>query len=320
MPERTLGQQGLTVSPIGLGCMSMSGAYGQSDDQESIATIHRALEIGLTFFDTADAYGVGHNEELLGRALAGRRDRAVVATKFGNRRRPDGSLIRVDGRPDYVREACEASLRRLGMDVIDLYYQHRVDPQTPIEDTVGAMGRLVEEGKVRYLGLSEAPADVIRRAHATFPITALQSEYSLFSRDLEDEVLPTIRELGIGLVPYSPLGRGIFTGRVTSAEFEPGDRRRTVERYQGENFDRNRRLAEGLIPIAAAKGVAPGQLALAWLLHQGEDVVPIPGTKRRAYLEENWGAVQIQLSAEDLARIEAAVPRGAAAGSRYVRR
>ncbi|HEX2171643.1 MAG TPA: aldo/keto reductase [Dehalococcoidia bacterium] len=320
MPERTLGQHGLTVSPIGLGCMSMSGAYGRSDDAESIATIHRALEIGLTFFDTADAYGVGHNEELLGRALAERRDQAVVATKFGNRRRPDGSLIRVDGRPEYVREACEASLRRLRMDVIDLYYQHRVDPETPIEETVGAMGRLVGEGKVRYLGLSEAPADIIRRAHATFPITALQSEYSLFSRDLEDEVLPVIRGLGIGLVPYSPLGRGIFTGRVTSTDFEPGDRRLTVERFQGDNFDHNRRLAEALVPIAEEKGVAPGQIALAWLLHQGDDVVPIPGTKRRAYLEENWGAVQIHLSGEDLARIEAAVPRGAAAGSRYVRR
>lgn len=319
MPERTLGR-GLKVSPIGLGCMSMSGAYGQADEQESIATIHRALDLGITFFDTADAYGVGHNEELLGRALGARRADIVLATKFGNRRRPDGSLMRVDGRPEYVREACEASLRRLGTDVIDLYYQHRVDPETPIEDTVGAMARLVEEGKVRYLGLSEAPTDVIRRAHAVHPITALQSEYSLFSRDLEDEVLPAIRELGIGLVPYSPLGRGIFTGRVTSANFEPGDRRRTVERFNPENFDQNRRLAEALIPIADRKGCAPGQIALAWLLHQGDDVVPIPGTKRRAYLEENWGAVQVQLSSEDLAAIEQAVPRGAAVGSRYVRR
>jgi aryl-alcohol dehydrogenase-like predicted oxidoreductase len=298
--------------------MGMSEFYGARDEAESIATIHRALDLGVSFLDTADMYGSGANEELVGRALRDRRDRAVLATKFGNVRTPEGGFAGVNGRPEYVRSACEASLKRLGVDVIDLYYQHRVDPETPIEETVGAMAALVREGKARFLGLSEAAPETIRRAHAVHPIAALQTEYSLWSRDPEDEILPTCRELGIGFVAYSPLGRGFLTGQFRTFEnFAPDDYRRHSPRFQGENFARNLDLVRKIEEIAAEKGCTPAQLALAWVLAQGEDVVPIPGTKRRTYLEENVAALEVTLTAEERERIEQIAPKGAAAGERY---
>jgi aryl-alcohol dehydrogenase-like predicted oxidoreductase len=317
--QRNLGSEGLVVSELGLGCMGMSEFYGTGDEDESIATIHRAIELGITFLDTADMYGPFTNERLVGRAISGRRDEVVLATKFGNERREDGSRVGINGTPEYVRRACDASLERLGVDHIDLYYQHRVDPETPIEETVGAMKELVEAGKVRYLGLSEAATETIRRAHAVHPISALQSEYSLFTRDVEDEVLPTVRELGIGFVPYSPLGRGFLTGRWRSIEDMPEDDTRSARfpRFAEENFKKNLELADRVREVADEKVVTPGQLALAWLLAQGEDIVPIPGTKRRKYLEENAGAADVTLTEEDLARIEEAMPRGSAAGERY---
>jgi aryl-alcohol dehydrogenase-like predicted oxidoreductase len=318
MEQRKLGNHGLTVSELGLGCMGMSEFYGEGDDEESIATIHRALELGVNLLDTADAYGPFTNEQLVGRAIADRRDQVVLATKFGNVRGPNGERLGVRGDPDYVREACDGSLRRLGVDHIDLYYQHRVDPNTPIEETVGAMKELVEQGKVRYLGLSEAAPGTIRRAHEVHPISALQTEYSLWTRDPEDEVLPTVRELGIGFVAYSPLGRGFLSGQIQSPDdFAEDDFRRANPRFQGENFQRNLQLVERVEEIAAEKDVTPGQLAIAWLLHQGEDIVPIPGTKRRKYLEENVAAADVSLSRDDLQRIDEAAPAGAAAGDRY---
>ncbi|WP_123043332.1 aldo/keto reductase [Cohnella candidum] len=317
MKKRLLGGK-LEVSELGLGCMGMSDFYAGRDEEEAIRTIHRALELGVTFFDTADMYGVGRNEELVGRALTGRRNEAVIATKFGNVRSEDGKFLGVNGRPEYVRSACEASLRRLGVDHIDLYYQHRVDPNTPIEETVGAMAELVREGKVRYLGLSEAAPATIRRAHAVHPITALQTEYSLWSRDVEDEILPACRELGIGFVPYSPLGRGFLTGQIrTFEDLAEDDYRRFSPRFQGENFQKNLDLVARIEDIAKEKSCKPSQLALAWLLAQGEDIAPIPGTKRRALLEENAAAAEIRLSREDLARIDEAAPKGAAHGTRY---
>jgi aryl-alcohol dehydrogenase-like predicted oxidoreductase len=296
----------------------MSDFYGGRDDVEATATIHRALDMGITLFDTADMYGGGRNEELLGRAIRGRRNQVVIATKFGNVRNPDGTFKGVNGKPEYVRQCCEASLRRLGVDVIDLYYQHRVDPETPIEETVGAMSALVREGKVRWLGLSEAAPATLRRAHAVHPIAALQTEYSLWSRDPEDEILPTVRELGIGFVPYSPLGRGFLTGQIKRVEdLETDDYRRGSPRFQGENFRKNLDLVEEINAIAEEKRCAPSQLALAWVLAQGKDIVPIPGTKRRKYLEENVGALAVELTPADLARIDRAFPRGAASGERY---
>ncbi|NBJ11231.1 aldo/keto reductase [Microvirga arsenatis] len=316
MQQRRLGP--LQVSALGLGCMGMSEFYGSGDEAESIATIHRAVELGVTFLDTADMYGVGRNEELVGRAIADRRDRVVLATKFGNVRGPNGERLGISGKPDYVRQACEASLRRLKVDVIDLYYQHRVDPDTPIEDTVGAMADLVRQGKVRFLGLSEAGPQTIRRAHAVHPIAALQTEYSLWSRDPEDEILPLLRELGIGFVPYSPLGRGFLTGQIRSVDdLAEDDFRRNSPRFQGENFRKNLDLVREIEAMAREKGCAPSQLALAWVLAQGEDIVPIPGTKRRRYLEENVGALDVSLTPEDLARIDRIIPPGAAAGTRY---
>ena len=318
MQKRQLGSQGLEVSAIGLGCMGMSDFYGGRDEAEAVATLHRALELGVTMLDTADMYGVGSNEELVGRAIRGRRDGVVIATKFGNVRAPDGKPLGVNGKPDYVRSACEASLRRLGVEVIDLYYQHRVDPETPIEDTVGAMAELVRQGKVRHLGLSEAAPATIRRAHAVHPIAALQTEYSLWSRDPEDQILPTVRELGIGFVAYSPLGRGFLTGQIRSPEdLDADDWRRQAPRFQGENFQRNLDLVARIEAIAQRKGCTPGQLALAWVMARGEDIVPIPGTKRRRYLEENVAAAEISLTMGDLAEIDAAMPTGAAAGDRY---
>ena len=319
MDQRNLGSEGLVVSELGLGCMGMSEFYGTSDEDESIATIHRAIELGVTFLDTADMYGPFTNEKLVGRAIQGRRDEVVLATKFGNVRGEDGSFLGVSGKPDYVRDACDASLSRLGVDHIDLYYQHRVDPETPIEETVGAMKELVAAGKVRYLGLSEAGPDTIRRAHAVHPISALQSEYSLFSREVEDDILPTIRELGVGFVPYSPLGRGFLTGRWKSIEDMPENDTRSARfpRFAEENFKKNLELADKVREVADDRGVTSGQLALAWLLAQGEDIVPIPGTKRRKYLEENAGAADVTLAKEDLRRIEEAMPRGSAAGERY---
>jgi aryl-alcohol dehydrogenase-like predicted oxidoreductase len=317
--QRNLGSEGLVVSELGLGCMGMSEFYGTGDEEESIATIHRAIDLGITFLDTADMYGPFTNEKLVGKAIADRRDEVVLATKFGNVRGEDGSFRGVSGTPDYVRDACDASLSRLGVDVIDLYYQHRVDPETPIEETVGAMKELVEAGKVRYLGLSEAAPETIRKAHAVHPISALQSEYSLFTREVEDEVLPTVRELGIGFVPYSPLGRGFLTGRWRSIEDMPENDTRSARfpRFAEENFQKNVELADRVREVAEGKGITPGQLALAWLLAQGDDIVPIPGTKRRKYLEENAGAAGVTISEDDLASIEKAMPRGSAAGERY---
>ncbi|MCA1619067.1 MAG: aldo/keto reductase [Acidobacteria bacterium] len=318
MEQRELGKSGLKVSAMGLGCMGMSEFYGGRDDEESVATIRRALGLGVNFIDTADMYGVGRNEELVGRALRGRREGVVLATKFGNVRGEDGSFLGISGRPEYVRSACEASLRRLGVEVIDLYYQHRVDPSTPIEETVGAMSRLVEEGKVRYLGLSEASAETVRRAAAVHPVAALQSEYSLWTRGVEDEILPTCRELGIGFVAYSPLGRGFLTGRFQKPEdLAEDDRRRQFPRFREENFAQNMRLVERVRQLASEKGCQPSQLAIAWVLAQGRDVVPIPGTKRRTYLEENLGALEVELSAEELARIEEFLSSASVAGERY---
>ena len=317
MQKRTLGQ-GLKVSAIGLGCMGMSEFYGARDEAESIATIHRALDLGVDFLDTADMYGVGRNEELVGKAIKDRRDEVVLATKFGNVRGADGAFLGVNGRPDYVRECCDASLKRLGVETIDLYYQHRVDPKTPIEDTVGAMAELVKAGKVRHLGLSEAAAETIRRAHATHPIAALQTEYSLWSRDAEDGILATVRELGIGYVAYSPLGRGFLTGKYKTADDVPADdNRRNHPRFQGENFEKNLQLVAEVEAMAKEKDVASGQLALAWVLAQGDDIVPIPGTKRRSYLEQNVDALTVELSAEDLARLNEIMAPGAASGTRY---
>jgi aryl-alcohol dehydrogenase-like predicted oxidoreductase len=318
--RRTLGTtSALDVSALGLGCMGMSEFYGTRDEATGIETIHRALDLGVTFLDTADMYGPFTNEQLVGKAIAGRRDEVQLATKFGNERNPDGSWIGINGRPDYVRSACDASLARLGVDHIDLYYQHRVDTSVPIEETVGAMKELVEAGKVRHLGLSEAAAATIRRAHAVHPITALQSEWSLFTRDLEDDVLPTARDLGIGIVPYSPLGRGILTGAFSPDSLDADDARATgrFPRFQGEALDANLRLADQVRELAEAKGCTPGQLALAWVLAQGDDVVPIPGTKRVPYLEENVGAADVTLTDVDLKALEDAVPRGAVVGDRY---
>ncbi|NJL20597.1 MAG: aldo/keto reductase [Leptolyngbyaceae cyanobacterium SM1_3_5] len=316
MKTRQLGE--LVVSELGLGCMGMSEFYAGRDEQESIATIHRALELGVMLLDTADMYGPFTNEELVGRAIRDRRDQVILATKFGNVRSSDGQFLGVSGKPDYVRQACDASLQRLGVDVIDLYYQHRVDPTVPIEETIGAMAELVKQGKVRYLGMSEAAPATIRRAHAVHPITALQTEYSLWSREPEDELLPTVRELGIGYVAYSPLGRGFLSGEFTNPDdFAPDDYRRNAPRFQGENFYKNLQLVEQVKAIATEKGTTPSQLALAWLLAQGNDIVPIPGTKQRRYLEENIAATEIVLTDEELSRIEAIAPKGIAVGSRY---
>jgi aryl-alcohol dehydrogenase-like predicted oxidoreductase len=317
MEQRRLGTQGLVVPALGLGCMGMSQSYGPADERESLATIDRAIDLGMTFLDTADIYGPYTNERLVGRAIAGRRDEVVLATKFGNQRLDDGTRV-VNGRPEYLRQACDASLSRLGVDHIDLYYQHRVDRSVPVEDTWGALAELVEAGKVRYLGISEAAPDTVRRAHAVHPVTAGQYEWSLFSRDLEDELVPTLRELGIGVVAYSPLGRGFLSGRITSPDdFGEDDFRRNHPRFTGENFARNLELVERVRELAERKGVTPSQLAIAWVLAQGGDVVPIPGTKRRRYLEENLGALKVELTPDDLAAIEEVTPRGSVAGDRY---
>ncbi|MEO0843935.1 MAG: aldo/keto reductase [Cyanobacteria bacterium J06643_5] len=318
MKKRQLGNQGLVVSELGLGCMGMSEFYGENNEQESIDTIHRAIDLGVTMFDTADMYGPFTNEGLVGRAIKDNRDNVVVATKFGNVRTEDGGFLGVSGTPEYVRQACDASLQRLGVDVIDLYYQHRVDPNVPIEETIGAMAELVQQGKVRYLGMSEANPATIRRAHKVHPITALQTEYSLWSREPEEEILATVRELGIGFVPYSPLGRGFLSGAIKSPEdFEENDFRRMSPRFQGENFYKNLQVVEKVKEIASQKNVTPSQLALAWLLAQGDDIIPIPGTRRRKYLEENIAATDLTLTTEELQQIEAVAPKGFVVGDRY---
>jgi aryl-alcohol dehydrogenase-like predicted oxidoreductase len=318
MQTRELGRSGLFVSALGLGCTGMSDFYGAGEEAESIATIHRAMELGVDFLDTADIYGMGRNEELVGKAIKDRRDKVVLATKFGNVRAEDGTFIGVNGKPDYVRSACEVSLRRLQVDVIDLYYQHRVDRDTPIEDTVGAMAELVQAGKVRYLGLSEAAPETIRRAHKVHPIATLQTEYSLWSRDPEGELFDTVRALGIGFVAYSPLGRGFLTARITTLDELPkNDWRRRMPRFGGKNFRRNLELVEKIKAYSADHGCSPAQLALAWVLAQGDDLVPIPGTKRRQYLEENVGALDVRLTREELIELDSLLPPGAAVGARY---
>ncbi len=318
MEYRELGKNGLKVSALGLGCMGMSQSYGQGNEEESVATIHRAIELGVTLFDTADVYGAGVNEILVGKALKPFRNKVMIATKFGNVRTADGTRLGINGKPEYVRQACEASLKRLGIDTIDLYYQHRVDPNTPIEETIGAMSKLVEEGKIRFIGMSEASAKTLRRANKVYKVTALQSEYSLWTRDVEKEILPTCRELGIGFVPFSPLGRGFLTGQVkdTSA-FGEKDFRKDNPRFVGDNFRKNLDLVKKLEDMAAARKCTAGQIALAWVMAQGSDIVPIPGTKRRKYLEENVAAVDLKLSKDDLARLNEIAPMGVAAGARY---